>query len=234
MENDRRIQMWMAGGFLVVIIAIAVIAGISSSGTIAPQGGFEATTVAEITPSDWVTGNASAKVSVIEYGDFQCPACAAYEPIFQQLQRDYASNVAFVFRNYPLSQHANGMITSQAAEAAGLQGKYWEMHNLIYEKQAEWSNASADTIVSKYLDVYAQSLGLDVAKFNADLNSTVVKQKIQTDMATANAAKVDHTPTFFVNLRQIPNPQSAAAFKAVIDAALAAPEAGLASSTVQQ
>lgn len=217
----------MAGGFLVVIIAIAVIAGLSSSGTVLPQGGFEATTVAAITSTDWVTGNKSAKVSVIEYGDFQCPACGAYEPIMQQMEKDYASNVQFVFRNYPLPQHQNGMITSQAAEAAGLQGKYWEMHDLIYQKQAEWSDASADTIVSKYLDAYAKSLGLDLTKFNADINSPAVKQKIQNDMAIANAAKVNHTPTFFVDLKQIPNPQSAAAFKAVIDAALV-------SSTAQQ
>ena len=227
MENDRKIQMWMAGGFLVVIVAIAVIAGMSSSGTVLPQGGFQATTVADITSADWVTGNKNAKVSVITYGDFQCPACAAYEPILQQLENEYASDVKFVFRNYPLPQHQNGVITSQAAEAAGLQGKFWEMHDLLYAKQTEWSDAAAGEIVSKYLNVYAQSLGLDVAKFNTDINSPAVKQKIQTDMATANAAKVDHTPTFFVNLRQIPNPQSAAAFKAVIDAALA-------SSTAQQ
>ncbi len=221
MKNDRNIQAWMAGGFLVVIVVTAVIAGMSSSGTVFPQGGFEATTVAAVSSTDWVTGNKNANVNVITYGDFQCPACAAYESILQQLEEEYASNVKFVFRNYPLPQHQNGMNTSQAAEAAGLQGKFWEMHDLLYTKQTEWSDAAADTIVSKYLDVYAKSLGLDVAKFNTDINSPVVKQKIKTDMATANAAKVNHTPTFFVNLVQIPNPQSVMAFKAVIDAALA-------------
>jgi protein-disulfide isomerase len=213
--------MWVAGGFLAFIVIIAVIAGISSSGTVAPQPGFQSTKTAAISSADWVTGNKNAKVSVIEYGDFECPACGAYEPIFQQLEKDYASNVEFVFRNFPLPQHSNAPITAQAAEAAGLQGKYWQMHDLLYQKQAEWSNEPGNTIVAKYLDVYAQSLGLDVTKFNADMNSSAVQQKIQNDVATGDAAQVDHTPTFFVNLAQIQNPQSLAEFKTVIDAALA-------------
>jgi protein-disulfide isomerase len=228
MENDRKVQIWMAGGFLVVIVAIAVIAGMSSSGNQAQQQpGFQATTAAAITSTDWVTGDKNAKVSVIEYGDFQCPACGAYEPMVEQLEKQYASNVEFVFRNFPLPQHANAPITAAAAEAAGLQGKYWEMHDLLYQKQAEWSDVSGDTIVATYLDAYAQSLGLDVQKFNTDINSDAVKQKVQHDVASGNAAQVDHTPTFFVNLTQIPNPQSAAEFEAVINAALA-------SSTAQQ
>jgi protein-disulfide isomerase len=136
--------------------------------------------------------------------------------------QEYGDRVIFVFRNFPLVQiHQNAMISAQAAEAAGLQGKYWEMHDLLYEKQTEWSNAAVDKVVAQHFQGYAQSLGLDVQKFLADIEGDAVKQKIEKDISAANAAEVDHTPTFFINLAQIPNPQNYAQFTAAIDAALA-------------
>jgi protein-disulfide isomerase len=221
---ERRAQIWMVGIFLAAIVAVTVFAALFGGST--PTQTFQGSTTVPITASDWTRGNAGAKVSVIEYGDFQCPACGAYEPMVQELERQYAQTVQFVFRNFPLPQHGNAMITAQAAEAAGLQGKYWEMHDLLYQKQAQWSDVSGGSIVADYLDSYALSLGLDVKKFNTDINSDAVKQKIQNDLASANAAQVDHTPTFFVNLTQIQNPQSVTAFQAVIDAALASSTSG--------
>lgn len=222
MESDRRMQLWMAGGFFVVIVAVTVFAGMSSSGTIAPGSGFTATVTSAITAEDHTFGNKDAKVTVVEYGDFQCPACAAYESVMQQLKKEYGSEVLFVFRHFPLSQiHPNALISSQAAEAAGLQGKFWEMYDLLYQKQGEWSDVSTDTVVSKYFAGYAQSLGLDVQKFSTDITSATVKQRVQTDVTSANAADVNHTPTFFVNLAQIKNPNNLEEFKAIIDAALA-------------
>jgi protein-disulfide isomerase len=218
---QRRTELWILGIFALVVV-LAVIAAAFLSGSVSPQSAFKATTVPAITAADWQRGNTQAKVSVIEYGDFQCPACAQYEPIMEQLEKEYAGNVIFVFRNFPLYQiHQDAMISSQAAEAAGLQGKYWEMHDLLYKNQPQWETASADTVVSKFYDGYAQSLGLNVSKFDTDINSDAVKAKVQKDLDSGNAAQVDHTPTFFVNLAQIPNPTSYAAFKAVIDAALA-------------
>lgn len=117
------------------------------------------------------------------------------------------------------------MISSQAAEAAGLQGKYWEMHDMLYAKQAEWSQEPAASVVQKYFNGYAQSLGLDVTKFDSDIGSSVVTSKIQKDVDSGNAAHIDHTPTFFINLVQIPNPNSYAAFKESIDAAIASSSA---------
>ncbi len=219
---QRKTEFWVIGMFMAVLLVAVIAAGFLSSKVSPAQSNFNATTVPPITSADWTRGNAGAKVSLIEYGDFQCPACAQYEPIMQQLETQYGDRVVFVFRNFPLFQiHQDAMISSQAAEAAGLQGKYWEMHDLLYAKQAEWSVVAADTVVAKYFNVYATSLGLSLAKFDADVNSSVVKSKVQHDTDTANAAQVDHTPTFFVNLTQIPNPKSYADFKSTIDAALA-------------
>src|SRR5689334_1309351 len=197
--QDRRVQLWVVGIFLALVVGLTIFAAFFSSGVIGNTPTFNATQTSAITASDWTKGPKDAKISVIEYGDFQCPACGAYEPIVEELEKEYATNVLFVFRNFPLFQiHQNAMISAQAAEAAGLQGKYWEMHDLLYAKQNDWAETATNAVVSKYFDAYAQSLGLDVAKFNADIDSAAVKQAVQDDIQAGNAAQVDHTPTFFV------------------------------------
>jgi protein-disulfide isomerase len=222
MTTDRRFQIWAAAIFIIVIIAITVIAAFASGGAQTLPSGFQATQTSPIAASDWARGTTGAGVTLIEYGDFQCPACGAYEPLVEQIQSEYAGKLLFVFRNFPLYQiHPNAMIAAQAAEAAGVQGKYWEMHDLLYQKQNDWATAANSEVVAKFFDGYAQSIGIDVKKFDTDINSAAVKAKVQADMNSGNAAAVDHTPTFFVNLTQIPNPNSLAEFKAAIDAALA-------------
>ncbi len=221
-----KITIWFIVGFVALVVVVVVVAGITSGGfSTAPSNtpaGFVATTVPPITSADWTRGNATATVSFIEYGDYECPACAETEPIMQQLESDYGSRVTFVFRNFPLyTIHPDAGISAQAAQAAGLQGKFWEMHDLLYAKQNEWSTTAPGDVVAKYFDGYATSLGLDVKTFDQDINSSQVMNKIQADVASANAASVDHTPTFFLNLTQIPNPASYAAFKTVLDTALA-------------
>lgn len=228
---QRKTEVWLIVGFVIVVVLIVVIAAFVSSKGSSTVGGFQATQTSAITSSDHAQGDPSAKVSVIEYGDFECPACGEYEPMVEQLEQQYDARVLFVFRNFPLYQiHPFAMIGAQAAEAAALQGKYWQMHDLLYKMQNEWtadtSLAPAD-VVTKYFNGYAQSLGLDVTKFDADINSDAVKAKVQADLASGNAAQIDHTPTFFINLVQIPNPQSLAEFQSDINAALA-------SSTAQQ
>lgn len=207
------------GGLVALIIVVALAVGILGNKT-PLQSGFIATVAPAITAADHARGDASASVSVIEYGDFECPACAAYEPLVEQLTKNYSGRITFIFRNFPLQQHRDAQIAAQAAEAAGLQGKYWEMHDLLYKKQDEWSKEGPGT-VGKYFDSYAQSLGLDITKFHADMNSDAVKNKVASDAAGGNSARIDHTPTFFVNLKQIQNPTSAGEFNRVIDAAIA-------------
>ena len=116
--------------------------------------------------------------------------------------------------------HENAELAAKFAEAAGLQGKYWEMHNILYDKQTIWSLLPLGIGVKSAFNGYASSLGLDVKKLEADIDSAQVKQKIQTDVEGGNAAQIDHTPTFFLNLKQIQNPTSYDQFKSVLDAAL--------------
>lgn len=216
----RKTELWVVGAFVLLVIVGGIVASMFSS--VPASSGFQATTAATITSSDWARGNAHATVSVIEYGDFECPACGAYEPTIEQLTKQYGATVLFVFRNFPLYQiHPNARISAQAAEAAGVQGKYWEMHDLLYAKQSEWGKESTNTVVSTYFDRYAKSIGLNVQQFDTDINSSVVKDKVQKDLDSGTAAGVDHTPTFFINLTQIPNPNSVQEFQTVINAALA-------------
>ncbi len=234
MNDANKMTIWFIAGFLVLVIAGVIVAYVASGGTGGSMGAnasstFVATTVPPVTAADWTQGNKNAKVSVIEYGDFVCPACGAYNPIVDQLIQNYGDQVLFAFRNFPLYEiHPDAGISAQAAEAAGLQGKYWEMHDLLYQNQATWSTVDASSVVSQYFDGYAQSLGLDVNKFNQDINATSVLDKIQTDVAGGTAAQIDHTPIFFVNDVQIQNPASYDDFKTIIDQVLAA-----ASSTSQ-
>lgn len=235
----NKVTIWFIVGFIVIVTAVVIIAGAYSSGTSSDNASstFVATTVPAITTSDWTEGNPNAKVSLIEYGDFECPACGEYFPVVQQLFANFSSTVLFVFRNFPLyTIHPFAGIGAQAAEAAGLEGgatKYWAMHDLLYTDQAQWTGNTTlapAQVISQYFDGYAQSIGLNVNTFNNDMNATSVMEKIQDDVNSGNAAQVDHTPTFFINLAQIPNPTSFADFEASLNAAIAS---STASSTGQ-
>lgn len=236
----NKATVWFIVIFLVVVTAGVIIAGAYSSGTSSSDANstFVSTTAPAITSADWTEGNPNAKVSLIEYGDFECPACGEYFPVVQQLVQNYSSTVLFVFRNFPLyTIHPFAGIGAQAAEAAGLEGgatKYWAMHDLLYTDQTDWTGNTALTpaqVVSQYFDGYAQSIGLNVDTFNTDINATSVMNKIQTDVAGGNSAQIDHTPTFFVNLQQIPNPTSLTDFENTLNAAVASSSAAISSAT---
>ncbi len=233
----NRTTAWFIIGFIVLVTAGVIIAGAmsanSGTGSAASNNGFVSSTAPAITSTDHVLGNPNAKVSLIEYGDFECPACGEYEPLVQQVIGSMSSSILFVFRNYPLTSiHPFAMVGAQAAEAAGMLGgpsKYWAMHDLLYAKQSEWSlntNLTPAQVLSQYLNGYAKSIGLDVTQFDADMSSSQVSSKIQGDITGGNQALINHTPTFFVNLQQIPNPTSYAGFQTVLDQALSAAGAG--------
>ena len=170
--------------------------------------------------TSYMTGKKDAKVTIVEFGDYQCPACAAANPIVKKVLADYAGNqeVNFVFRHFPLdSIHANAHISAEAAEAAGVQGKFWEMHNLLYERQAEWSTlvAPLDTFVR-----YAGEIGLNVDEFRTAVDQRRFAEIIGTDYSDGEKIGVNSTPTFFVNGEKLSGYQEAT-LKASIDAALA-------------
>jgi protein-disulfide isomerase len=221
---------------VVVVLAVGA-AAYFSSGAATSTSDFVSTTVPPITSADHITGDATSSVSVIEYGDFECPACGEWEPLVEQLEATYGNRVEFVFRNFPLYQiHPFAKIGAQAAEAANLQGKYWQMHNLLYADQAQWTANTSLTpaqVVTQFFNGYATSIGLNVAQFDTDINSAAVVARVQRDIDSGNAAQINHTPTFFVNLQQIPNPTGLAQFEQVLDQALASSSAAEASSTAK-
>jgi protein-disulfide isomerase len=232
---DRKLQLWLIGGFIVVVILAVGAAAYFSNGAPTSSTNFVSTTVPPITSADHITGDANSKVSVIEYGDFECPACGEWEPLMEQLRQQYGNSVEFVFRNFPLYQiHPFAMIGAQAAEAAALQGQYWQMHDLLYKDQAQWTANTTLTpadVVSQFFNGYATSLGLNVTQFDTDINSSAVQARVQRDLTSGNAAQIDHTPTFFVNLQQIQNPTGLAQFQQIIQAALASSSSATSQAT---
>lgn len=163
---------------------------------------------------DQTKGNAQSGVLLVEYSDFQCPACAAYHrSIIKQLVEEMDSQVKFVYRHFPLAQHAQAKLAAYAAEAAGKQGKFWEMHDLIFAGQKEWAgNRKAGEIFEKY----AVSLGLDIEKFADDLDSKEIKNKVENDYQSGLNSGVNSTPTFFLNGKQMQNPRSYEEFRNAI------------------
>jgi protein-disulfide isomerase len=149
---------------------------------------------------DHVFGSTAGKVTLIEYGDFQCPYCGDAYPQIKSVTTAYKDNVTFIFRNFPLSTvHPNALAGAAAAEAAGLQGKYWEMHDALYTNQSDWSGLSGTNRTNAFV-AYAKNLGLDTAKFSNDLaNSKDVKQKIAFDMALGNKLGINSTPTIYLD-----------------------------------
>lgn len=200
------------GGLVFIIVALfAYYFYALSSGQVAK--------VQDVTVSDTdhVRGAAAGKVTMVEFGDFQCPACGAYEPLVRKVTQDNSTILKIVFRHFPLTQiHQNALLGAKAAEAAGVQGKFWEMHDKLYDNQQDWSTSlsARDLIIG-----YARSLGLDTVKFSNDLNSKAIEDKILAEYQEGVRLGVQGTPTFFVNGKMIQNPQSVEAFDAVIRAA---------------
>ena len=153
-----------------------------------------------------------AKVTVVEFSDFQCPACKAAEPVVVEILNKYKDKIRFVYRNYPLPSHEFGQIAAQAAEAAALQNKFWEYHDKLFEKSPDLKKENLLTI--------AKDLGLDLDKFTKDLDSDAVKQKVADDQADGNRAGVTATPTFFINGTPFPGVLSLSQFQQEIEARL--------------
>lgn len=147
---------------------------------------------------DWVKGNPAAPITIIEYSDFQCPYCAQFTNVLQDLLQQYPDDIKVVFRHFPLSFHPYAQITARAAEAAGLQGKFWEYQDILFQNQDSWSNLDEQGVQS-FLNDSATSLGLDMNQFASDMESNAVNQKIinQTDFGTAEG--VTGTPFVIVN-----------------------------------
>lgn len=149
-------------------------------------------------------GPANAPVTLEEFADFQCPACAKLYPLLKSIEDEYGKRVRVVFREFPLSQHAHANIAGRAAEAAGLQGKFWEMHDLLYENGTTWSKA---VDVRPVFESYARQLGLDVEQFNRDQASMIVETRIAKDYQRGRSVRVKGTPALYLNEVEVPYAQ---------------------------
>jgi protein-disulfide isomerase len=152
-------------------------------------------TIATLSPPvsdrDHVAGKSTAQWTLVEFGDYQCPYCGAAHPIIKQLQRDLGNKLRFVFRNFPLTEiHPHALVAAEAAEAAALQGKFWEMHDIIYENQ--------DQLDPSVLLSWAQEIGLDVSEFGKAIKQGLVTERIKEDRKSGNRSGVDGTPCFFI------------------------------------
>ncbi len=184
---------------IIIAVSILILAGVFF---LAAKSSQQTTTQADpnllVRDASHMTGQKGAKVTVVEFGDYQCPACGYAHPIVQQVLAAYKSNpnFNFVFRNFPLSQHQNALPAAEAAEAAAVQGKFWEMHDKLYENQDKWSDLSnpTDVFVS-----YAQQLGLDIDKFKTAITAKQFAGIINQDQSDGNSLGVHATPTFYIN-----------------------------------
>jgi len=143
-----------------------------------------------------VLGNPEAGVTIEEYGDFQCPPCGLLADPLSDIVRDFRPNVRLIFHNFPLPVHAHAKEAAAAAEAAGLQGKFWEMHDLLYREQPAWSKA---TNIQELLMAYATKVGLDTKKFALDLISENTQERVEKDEREGKKLGVTNTPTLFIN-----------------------------------
>lgn len=217
-ENARVIRQAVVWGITVLIIIGAtagIVWSVKNGGT--PNSGGETTSA--ITEADWVKGNMNATTTLIEYSDFQCPACGLYYPIVKKLvEEEFKGKIKFAYRHFPLLEiHKNGQLSVVAAEAAGLQGKFWEMHDKLFETQEAWAN---NPKVKEIFIGYAKDIGLDVIKFTSDLDSKELNSKAIASYKNAIRAGLNSTPTFFINGKKITNPQGYEAFKDAINNAI--------------
>lgn len=168
--------------------------------------------------SSHVVGNQESDVTLVEYGDFQCPACAQYFVAFSQAKEEYADRAAFQYRHLPLPTHQNARAAARAAEAAGMQDKFWEMHNLLFQNQRAWSDSSNPIAI---FEQYAQQINIDVDQYKEDFSSSQVNSIINADVKAFEATGEQmSTPTFFLNGERITPQPTLESFSELIDEAL--------------
>lgn len=200
MDTQKRIIIWVSA---VLIVVIAAIGAYQVANTEMPRRDGSLST--PLNEADWTKGASNPKVSFVEYSDFECPACGAYHPILEEMFTKYKDDISFTYRHFPLPQHPNALPAAYAAEAAGLQGKFWEMTNTLFNNQTEWAESENPNSI---FENYAQSLNLDMIKYSNDIASDEVKNAVEDDRKSAILSAIDHTPTFFINGKMIENPNS--------------------------
>jgi len=192
-QGGQRVFLWLTA-LTLIVIAGAVIYSVTRQGS----GGA----VTSVRADDYVRGDAGAQAVLIEYSDFQCPACGAFYLVVKDLEAQLGTSTAVVYRHFPLSQHQNAEAAAQAAEAAGLQGKFWEMHDQLFETQTDWSDLSSSA-AHDYFVKLAEKLDLETERFSNDMKSPDIASRISRDQREGTAVGVNATPTFYLNGKKL-------------------------------
>ncbi len=144
----------------------------------------------------YIKGNPNASVSLVEYSDFQCPACAAFQPVLADVMNQFGSDINFEYKHFPLPMHPLALPAARAVEAAGQQDKFYEFHDMLFEKQKTWTNSPNPNALFVQ---YAEELGLDVKKFRQHMDASLLSDKIKADKKAGDNLGITGTPTFYLN-----------------------------------
>lgn len=218
-DKERKSQLYKtisywAFGVLIVILGIWALIAFSQGTTTTTTASIK---LPAVTSKDFQS-NPGGKVTLVEYADFECPACKAYYPLIKQLQAQYGNNLHVVYRMFPLKTiHPNAVSSGKAAYAASLQGKFWEMHDKLFDTQDSWAGLSdpESTFIS-----YAKGLGLNTDTFTKDYESSAADTLMNTSYDQATNIGLNATPTFFLQGQKIADPSSFNDFQSLINAAL--------------
>lgn len=203
----------LIGSLLLTLVAVVGVSVIFSKKTNAPATPVDRQLL--VSDSPHTKGKTDAKVTLVEFSDFQCPACRAAQALVGEILTKNGDNIYFVYRHFPLrSVHPNAALASRASEAADKQGKFWEFHDRLFDSQLEWSGENDPT--PRFLD-YAKTLELNVGQFANDLKDASLDARLTTDERDGNVLGINSTPTFFVNGVKVPVNQLSEA----VDSALA-------------
>ncbi len=191
--TTKRIVLWTA----IILGLVAFLWLLTKLGTAPASQGNKTLNEQIDSTQEHVSGNPNAPITIVEYSDFECPYCANVYPFFKQIVAEYPDDVRFVYRHFPLRAiHDHAQLAAQASEAAALQGKFWDMHDAIFNTQAQWVKEQDP---EAFFIRLAVSLSLDEAQFTKDLTSKEVMAKVNEDAASAAALRLSGTPTTFIN-----------------------------------
>jgi protein-disulfide isomerase len=177
-------------------VVIAVIIVVLLGGAVIFSGAKTQVDNEGIVVASHIKGNPDATVTLVEYSDLECPACAAFQPVLNELLSQYENQIRFEYKHFPLPMHTYAMQAAVAAEAAGQQGKFYEFHDMVFENQDEWAKAATPNVI---FIKYASDLGLDVELFKKQINSSLLRDKIKQDLKDGHELSVTGTPTFFLD-----------------------------------
>jgi len=214
--KEQRAQMIKAGIKYALSVVVVMAVGYWIYNGIVPIPENEKNKpIDQIGAEDWVKGDRQALVKIVEYSDFQCPSCARVVPVLDEVLKGYPTQVGLAYRHFPLKGiHVQADLAAQVAEAAGKQGKFWEMHDLLFKNQTEWAqNRSAQRIFEQY----AQDLGLQMDQFKRDLKSKEVRGLVKADYMSALEHNLSSTPSFFINGELVLSINDSSALKQIID-----------------